>query len=51
MMEEVLAYLVWAHGSAKALMVRAKDVRLAFRGKPIKGRRGGCILYVSIFLS
>ncbi|ELR23086.1 uncharacterized protein ACA1_361240 [Acanthamoeba castellanii str. Neff] len=34
-MEEVLAYLVWAHGQAKALMVRPRDVRLAVRTKPM----------------
>jgi hypothetical protein len=40
MMEEVLAYLVWAHGHAKGLMVPARDVRLAFRGNSIKDRAG-----------
>ena len=40
MLEEVLAYLVWAHGQAKALMVRARDVRLAFRTKPMTDQPG-----------
>lgn len=40
MMEEVLAYLVWHHGSHRNLMVSPRDVRLAFRDKPLRGRAG-----------